>query len=285
MSAASDRVLQDETHDVAAGHDVATPAKQYESERPDDGEDDYAAHVDATKRGHGMSTPCAYQRLSELTHRPGSRQSMAASSSQQQHQQGRFSPRPDLAPDLAAWDTRTSYIAPPTASSILPPPDFRPFFTLISDPISGEHHHPTVHYIFADDEDQGAITSEALAVLDRDEDTAHQDEVEERAVLLDMEADGKTVASASSLSADWQAITAEVAQAPSWGESKQGAERGLMLKIAGKETNSRETARNTDVRDLEGLVAQFGRQLESLDEVLGKETQSEAPSVVQRVEE
>lgn len=211
-----------------------------------------------------------------------SAQTVTASTSQQQHSQD--SHRPDFAPDLAAWDTRTSYAAPASNETLLPPADFRPFFALIEDPATGEYHHPNVHYIFSDDEDQGAITSEALAVLDREDHTAHQDEVEERVLLLDMEADGRTVASVASLSADWQAIQTEITKAPSWGDSKQGADRGLMLKIAGKEVHTRDTARDVDIRDLEGLVAQFGRQLESLDEVLGKEdtrVQSEVPSAAQ----
>lgn len=31
-------------------------------------------------------------------------------------------------------------------------PSFQPFFTLIEDSVTNEHHHPTVHYIFADDD-------------------------------------------------------------------------------------------------------------------------------------
>jgi hypothetical protein len=43
-------------------------------------------------------------------------------------------------------------------------PSFQPLFTLIEDPITREHHHPTVHYIFADD-DNDIITEAALRSL------------------------------------------------------------------------------------------------------------------------
>jgi hypothetical protein len=33
-----------------------------------------------------------------------------------------------------------------------PIPSFQPFFTLVEDAVTNEHHHPTVHYIFADDD-------------------------------------------------------------------------------------------------------------------------------------
>jgi len=39
---------------------------------------------------------------------------------------------------------------PHTQSSLIPP--FTPFFTLIEDTVTSEHHHPTVHYLFADDD-------------------------------------------------------------------------------------------------------------------------------------
>jgi len=281
MSAASNRISRAESHDLAARRDVAEPADQHEYEQPDDGEEDHAAPGHPGNRGHGRSTQSLSRGGRELITSVAPGPNAPASTSQQP--QSQESLRLDFAPDLAAWDTRTSYINP-SSSFLLPPADFKPFFTLIEDPTTGEYHHPNVHYIFSDDEDQGAITSEALAILDREDNTAHQDDkIEERVVLLDMEADGKTVASAASLSADWQAIQTEITKAPSWGESQQGAERGLMLKVSVKEMGNRDIARNVDITDLEGLVARFGRQLESLDEVLGKEDmrmQSEAPSVV-----
>ncbi|OAX81067.1 hypothetical protein ACJ72_04598 [Emergomyces africanus] len=44
-------------------------------------------------------------------------------------------------------------------------PAFRPFFTLIQDAHSSDYHHPTVHYIFADD-DTDLITEAALRAME-----------------------------------------------------------------------------------------------------------------------
>ncbi|KAF3480598.1 uncharacterized protein GIQ15_05945 [Arthroderma uncinatum] len=44
-------------------------------------------------------------------------------------------------------------------------PPFRPFFTVIGDATSSEYYHPTVHYIFSDD-DTGIITEAALQSLE-----------------------------------------------------------------------------------------------------------------------
>lgn len=44
----------------------------------------------------------------------------------------------------------------------------RPFFTLIEDSVTHEHFHPTVHYIFADD-DAEIITEAALRALDQNQ--------------------------------------------------------------------------------------------------------------------
>ncbi|KKZ63037.1 hypothetical protein EMCG_02607 [[Emmonsia] crescens] len=68
-------------------------------------------------------------------------------------------------------------------------PTFRPFFTLIQDAHSSDYHHPTVHYIFSDD-DTDLITEAALRALEagqgnnslRDSSNTHlrrQDEVGE----------------------------------------------------------------------------------------------------------
>jgi hypothetical protein len=65
-----------------------------------------------------------------------------------------------------------SYEEPPSHShvesaqneSIAFQPSFQPLFTLIEDPITREHHHPTVHYLFADD-DNDIITDAACRSL------------------------------------------------------------------------------------------------------------------------
>ena len=56
----------------------------------------------------------------------------------------------------------------PPVEDLLPPQDFKPFFVLIEDPETGEYHHPTVHYVFSDD-DPEILTSAALEVLDQEE--------------------------------------------------------------------------------------------------------------------
>jgi hypothetical protein len=88
-----------------------------------------------------------------------------------------------------------------------------------------------------------------------------------------MDYDGRTVLGISSLSPDWQALRTEVWQAPGRSDNKQGgADRGLMLRVSGKETSaSKKTAGKQDSSDTEALVKTFGHGLDSLDEVLGEE--------------
>lgn len=161
----------------------------------------------------------------------------------------------------------------PAPEELLPPPDFKPLFAVIDDLETGEHIHPTVHYIFSDD-DPEILTSAALDAIDRQQDDQDKDTDEERHVIVDMAADGKTVASVSSLSPHWQAINATVASAPSWGDDARDADRGLMLKLSGQEAQismskkknkSRQTAEGID-----GLVKSFSDRLDSLDDVVGQ---------------
>jgi hypothetical protein len=198
----------------------------------------------------------------------------------------------DLAPSLAAWDTRTHE---PTAeddenedndnSVATAPPDFKPFFALVEDPITGEYHHPEVHYIFADDEDQGVLTSAALRAIDKEDNTLQDGEdAEERVAIIDMDCDGRTVLGISSLSPDWQALRTQVWQAPGRSDNKQGtADRGLMLRVSGKETSTSGASAKQNVEDLDVLVKDFGLALENLDEVLGEEDargQEESSNVI-----
>jgi hypothetical protein len=199
----------------------------------------------------------------------------------------------DLAPSLAAWDTRTHEPTTeenddednidntgPTA-----PPDFKPFFALVEDPITGEYHHPEVHYIFADDEDQGVLTSAALRAIDKEDNTLQDGEdAEERVAIIDMDSDGRTVLGISSLSPDWQALRTQVWQAPGRSDNKQGtADRGLMLRVSGKEMSTSGGAGKQNAEDLDALVKNFGLALENLDEVLGEEDtrgQEESSNVI-----
>jgi len=141
--------------------------------------------------------------------------------------------------------------------------------------VTGEYHHPEVHYVFADDEDQGILTSAALRAIDKEDNTLQDAEgVEERVAVIDMDYDGRTVLGISSLSPDWQALRTEVWQAPGRSDNKQGgADRGLMLRVSGKETNNalKKSAGKQNSGDVESLVKSFEHGLESLDEVLGEE--------------
>ncbi|CZT15561.1 uncharacterized protein RCC_01414 [Ramularia collo-cygni] len=146
--------------------------------------------------------------------------------------------------------------------SILPPPDFKPFFTLIEDSTTGEHQHPTVHYLFADD-DQEILTAAALETVSHE----RQEPDDERFVIVDMNADGREVVGISSLSPDWQTLKTKVTQAPSWGDASKSAEKGLMLRISGKEAEAGgDKGRKGDV---DGLLKAFDELAGTLDEVLG----------------
>ena len=141
--------------------------------------------------------------------------------------------------------------------------------------MTGEYHHPEVHYIFSDDEDQGILTSAALRAIDKEDNTLQDaDGVEERVAVIDMDYDGRTVLGISSLSPEWQALRTEVWQAPGRSDNNKqgGADRGLMLRVSGKESNaSKKSAGKQNSGDVGALVKSFGHGLESLDEVLGEE--------------
>lgn len=149
--------------------------------------------------------------------------------------------------------------------SLLPPPDFKPFFTLIEDTTTGDYHHPTVHYLFADD-DQEILTAAALETVS-DEQQQQQGPEDERFVIVDMNADGREVVAVSSLSPDWQALKTKVTQAPSWGDESKAGERGLMLRISGQEAEDGGDRRRKG--DTDGLLKAFDELAGTLDEVLG----------------
>ena len=183
--------------------------------------------------------------------------------------------QPPVDPEVAATEAET--YQEPAAEELLPPPDFTPFFTLIEDPDTGEHYHPTVHYVFADD-DTDLLTSATLEALDNHaEASTHPEEAEDRFVVVDMAIDGRTVASTSSLSSDWQAVKTTVTQAPSWGDESRSADKGLMLKISGQEGTSSGTLehgkrRRQQAGSIDDMVAAFSERLRDLDEVLGRTT-------------
>ena len=75
------------------------------------------------------------------------------------------------------------------------PADFRPFFVLIENPETGEHHHPNVHYVFSDD-DPDLLTTANLMTLDATNDAGGSNagfgtEIDaDRLVIVDMQANG-----------------------------------------------------------------------------------------------
>lgn len=154
----------------------------------------------------------------------------------------------------------------------------------MEDPVTGEYHHPEVHYVFSDDEDQGVLTHAALAAIDKDENTLQQSAgPEERIAVIDLDYDGRTVVGISSLSPEWQALRTEVWQAPGKADSRHGAtDRGLMLRVSGKEAGDSAKAGKKESGDMDTLVERFSRGLGSLDEVLGEEGDKEQEEAVRQ---
>ncbi|KAF1350134.1 hypothetical protein BDV97DRAFT_398918 [Delphinella strobiligena] len=163
------------------------------------------------------------------------------------------------------------------SDELIHPPDFRPFFTLIEDPESREHHHPGIHYIFSDD-DPAFLTSAMLDKLSLQDDESHSVQPVERLVVLDIGPDGKTVIEAQSLSKDWQVSNTSVSQAPSWNESDQGRREGsLMLTISGTDSNEKAMAMQRKglvdggIGRIEAVVAGYQERLSALDRLIKKD--------------
>ncbi|KAK5012592.1 hypothetical protein LTR39_004075, partial [Cryomyces antarcticus] len=166
----------------------------------------------------------------------------------------------------------------PEDEDLLPLPDFHPFFALIKDAATGEHHHPTMHYIFSDD-DPGLLTSATLRALgtvdsrhpilqDENEDLGERTQpatvqdrpgtrqARERFIIVDMDADGLTILSAQSLAPDWQVLRTTVSDAPSWTQDDRAADKsagGLMLQIEGSE-NTKGDSKQDDPTEEELLA-------------------------------
>ncbi|KAG9189564.1 hypothetical protein G6011_06432 [Alternaria panax] len=172
--------------------------------------------------------------------------------------------QPDDAPEDGDEDD-IPYPEPNFEQPLLPPPNFRPFFTLIEDTTSGEHYHPYTHYVFADD-DPTIITAASMRGLGLDdtkylpqdapgggerrrnqgsEQGDEQDSpvdsplpppipgVKEHYLIIDVGADGRTIVDAQSLSSEWQITDADVRTAPSFDEDSP--DQGYMLRIQGVE--------------------------------------------------
>jgi hypothetical protein len=172
--------------------------------------------------------------------------------------------RPDGG-DEDEGDDDIPYPEPSSEQTLLPPPNFKPFFTLIEDTTSGEHYHPYVHYVFADD-DPAIVTAASMRSLGlddtkymahepQDEDLRQQSQegasedgddpvvdsplpphipgVREHYMIVDLGTDGRTIVDAQSLSPEWQITDKSIRTAPSFDESSP--DQGYMIRIAGIE--------------------------------------------------
>ncbi|OCK79839.1 hypothetical protein K432DRAFT_57634 [Lepidopterella palustris CBS 459.81] len=196
-----------------------------------------------------------------------------------------------------ACDTEPTYIEP-TSETLLPPPNFSPFYTLIEDTLTGEHYNPSVHYVFADDDPiiVTAASIRALGVDDaailstsngnetperlRNEDgetiaresplPAPQSGVIERYLLLDVGADGQTIVDAQSFSAEWQVTWTHVRPAPSWDEEAGG--EGFMVMVKGVEVPQGKQRSGTpgEMKLQEEKAKTGGDVFTAMEEILGK---------------
>jgi hypothetical protein len=174
-------------------------------------------------------------------------------------------PPEELHHEHAEDEDEIPYPEPGSEQTLLPPPNFNPFFTLIEDSTSGEHYHPYVHYVFADD-DPDIITAASMRGLGLDEtnylsqDAQEGSErqqpqegvsedgeefpvesplpppipgVKEHFLIIDLGADGRTIVDAQSLSPEWQITDASIRTAPSFDETSP--DQGHMLRIEGIE--------------------------------------------------
>ncbi|KAI1614519.1 hypothetical protein EDD37DRAFT_637967 [Exophiala viscosa] len=182
-------------------------------------------------------------------------------------------------------------------------PSFQPFFTLIEDSVSNEHHHPTVHYIFADDDSD--IIAEAacrsLETLDPQQqqasvaqhEHAHESEHDDTATRLPAPTAGMRehylvldvhprthpppqdssgarmtyeVTSAQSFSADWQALRSSITAAPTMGDAGED-DTSLMLRIEGR-GNTPGDAPAAEKESMEEMIERFQRRLEDIRQVM-----------------
>jgi hypothetical protein len=218
-----------------------------------------------------------------------------------------FEDPPEDAPDEQQQPTDAEdedeipYPEPSSEQTLLPPADFRPFFTLIEDTASGEHYHPSVHYVFADDDPMivMAASMRSLGLDDakylpqstpehEEEKSLHDEEgasegspaesplpppipgVKEHYLIVDLGADGRTIADAQSLSPEWQITNTSIRTAPSFDESSP--DQGYMLRIEGVEilgkTKGKGKAQAGNEKLIQAREKSQGDMFEALDELV-----------------
>jgi hypothetical protein len=191
-------------------------------------------------------------------------------------------------------------------------PEFASFFTLVEDVRTGTAHNPTVHYIFTDDEGDGltdtlfrlnsphsvsAATSRtvtrkitgassssetsrnrgpALSAEAGEQGGSSSIPPRERAIVVTLSEDGRSVATAHSLTSDWQVLGADITAAPTLhGDDLEGETGGLMLRVSGTEGipadvpgNGPGGAADEDVVSLEAAVERYRERMEELRRVV-----------------
>jgi hypothetical protein len=150
--------------------------------------------------------------------------------------------------------------------SLLPPSNFRPLFTVVTDHQTNESHHPAIYYVFSDDaenerENHDVTTVAALRALDQ---SAHkslgegkgksqqqQDGIDERFVIIDLEPapEGNEqplqVKNISSLSSSWAVSSATLRPAPTFEEHHEESVESIMLEIQGVELEDSDLVKQT----------------------------------------
>ena len=113
---------------------------------------------------------------------------------------------------------------------------FAPFFVLVRYALTGEYHHPHVHYVFADDEPDGLND----AVIDNlgapEATTTHTGRLQEkeRHLIIDLASNARAIAAVRSLSSSWQPSDAAISAAPTF--DHEASQSNSMLIIEGKES-------------------------------------------------
>lgn len=160
--------------------------------------------------------------------------------------------------------------------------DIKPFFAVIEDETTGEQHHPHVYYIFSDD-DQELTTKAALRTLNPQnlgEGASEQlpQPEEERNIIIDMTADGQSIAFARSLSSSWQLSSYSVGTAPTFDDKAQQGQGGMMLRLSGMTYSAAQESQNSGpmsassheggneklMSQIEGLSRQFEDDMATL---------------------